>query len=113
MDMLQSHLLDRYMLNMAKDHFVWPGIKEELKNLYKKCESCLMHASSKPEEAYDVKDNSSYDYILRGPGAGPNKGPGRVTYSIQTKWLLLDLTLTNHWPFHPDELLLFKSIIWK
>ena len=53
-DMHQGHLLDCYMLNLAKDHFFWPGMREELKAVYKECESCLTYASSKPEDAYDV-----------------------------------------------------------
>merc|ERR1711954_342773 len=53
-----SHLSDSSMLNLAKSKLYWPGLKDELKQLYKSCEYCLTNAISKTTPAYEVIPSS-------------------------------------------------------
>ena len=49
-----SHLSDTSMINLAKGRMYWPGIKEDLKLIYKSSNECLTNAISKPTPSYEV-----------------------------------------------------------
>ena len=53
-----THLSDSSMINLAKGKLYWPGMREELKNLYKGCEFCLQNAISKPSPPHEVIPSS-------------------------------------------------------
>ena len=41
-----SHLSDTSMLNLAKSKLYWPGLKEDLRRVYKSCDECLTNSIS-------------------------------------------------------------------
>ena len=49
-----SHLSDTSMLNLAKSKLYWPGLKEDLRRVYKSCDECLTNSISKPAASYEV-----------------------------------------------------------
>ena len=49
-----SHLSDASMLNLAKSKLYWPGLKEDLKRIYKTCDQCLTNSISKPKASHEV-----------------------------------------------------------
>merc|ERR1712025_507290 len=49
-----SHLSDTSMLNLAKSKLYWPGLKEDLKKVYKSCDECLTNSISKPAASYEM-----------------------------------------------------------
>merc|ERR1711942_13814 len=49
-----SHLSDTSMLNLAKSKLYWPGLKEDLKRVYKTCDQCLTNSISKPKASHEV-----------------------------------------------------------
>ena len=43
-----THLSVDYMKALARERFFWPGIQEDLHNLYKACQACKRESASKP-----------------------------------------------------------------
>merc|ERR1712081_133426 len=49
-----THLSDASMLNLAKSKLYWPGLKKDLRRVYKSCNECLTNSISKPAASYEV-----------------------------------------------------------
>ena len=54
----ELHSTHLSMSNLAKGKCYWPGMREELKNIYKACEACLENAISKPSPKHKVIPSS-------------------------------------------------------
>ena len=53
-----GHRAEAAMLQQSKGRFWWPGMREAIRNKYKSCEPCLLHAPSKPDPSYnDLPDD--------------------------------------------------------
>ena len=46
--MHSTHLSVDYMKALARERFFWPGLQEDLHNLYKTCQACRRESASKP-----------------------------------------------------------------
>ena len=53
-----THLSDSSMINLAKGQCYWPGMRKELKNIYKGCEVCLENVISKLSSPHEVIPSS-------------------------------------------------------
>ena len=43
-----THLSVEYMQAMTRGRFFWPGLKEDLHNIFKRCQACKRESASKP-----------------------------------------------------------------
>ena len=53
-----THLSDAGMISLSKGKFFWPHKKNDIKDHYKSCEECLLHAPSKPSPPHEVIPDS-------------------------------------------------------